>query len=262
MKHEQLPRSTTASPADGRESLNQATARLAVLRDQACIKPDGDVPKPLSEKGLRTSRPSGYDFKAAEQRAIQAEDLKRRSTAQERMANAGLPARHAAFYSTTGEGWSEVASTLGVLSGSGYLSVLIGDRGRGKTQLGVHLIRRHILEAKGSAKYVKAMTFFIAIKSTYRKDSTQTEDDVIYRYSKTGLLVIDAAEVRSDSRWEDSLLSHLVDLRYDAGRDTIIIGNIKESEVTSALGHSIVSRANETGGVVVCDWPSYRETHR
>jgi len=39
---------------------------------------------------------------------------------------------------------------------------------------------------------------------------------------------------------------------------TVIIANMSEAEVRAQINPSIVSRAEETGGLVVCDWASYR----
>lgn len=40
--------------------------------------------------------------------------------------------------------------------------------------------------------------------------------------------------------------------------DTLIISNQDVSALTASLGPSTVSRMRETGGVIECDWESYR----
>lgn len=41
-------------------------------------------------------------------------------------------------------------------------------------------------------------------------------------------------------------------------KDTIPIANLKEEEFLKSIGQSAESRLREVGGVIVCDWPSFR----
>ena len=42
--------------------------------------------------------------------------------------------------------------------------------------------------------------------------------------------------------------------------DTILIGNVgTPNELQELMGIPMADRIRETGGVIVCDWPSYRE---
>jgi DNA replication protein DnaC len=110
-----------------------------------------------------------------------------------------------------------------------------------------------------SAIYVKAFDFFLSIRSTYAKETaTKTEQDVLAEFSSPSLLVIDAIENRSDSPFENMLLNHLIDTRYDALKDTILIGNIDEAAFAASMGPSIVDRIHECGVKIVCNWKSFR----
>lgn len=232
-----------------------ATARVDELRRQHGINPEKDEPTKLDAKVLGRSISANSD---AEERQRKIAEGKRLDLIATRMRNAGIPRRHDQARVLHGEKWQEKQTRIGELSNTGFLVALIGDRGRGKTQMGVETIRDYIKADRGSARYVKAMDFFMAIRQTYGKGGGQTENDVVNDFIKPGLLVIDAMEVRSETAWEDRLLNHLIDRRYDECKDTLLIGNIAKDEITSALGHSIASRAGETGGVIVCDWESYR----
>lgn len=101
------------------------------------------------------------------------------------------------------------------------------------------------------------MDFFVLLKSSYRNEG-QTEEDIIKTLVSPSLLIIDEITVRSDSAWENNMLTHLIGKRYDAEKDTIVIGNIAPDELISNLGPSISSRMEEVGGILNCKWPSFR----
>lgn len=158
-------------------------------------------------------------------------------------------------HSATGP-WGETYRRLKALLPGGPLIVLLGPRGVGKTQLGVCLLA-DICQAGNPVCYVKMMDFFIGLRSCYRSDGPDQVRmlDKLYRF---GGLVLDEGNVRGDSIWEDNVLTHLVDKRYDAQRTTILIANSTPEAFAAAIGPSIVSRIHEIGELVVCDWSSYR----
>lgn len=149
---------------------------------------------------------------------------------------------------------TEIASRVG----TGFLIALIGDRGPGKTQMGVELIRR-CCETGRSARYVTAMDFFIAVKASYGDGADERERAVIQSFARPRLLVFDEVQERGETDWENRLLTHLIDLRYREERDTLLIANLLREPFIESLGPSITSRLIETGGIVECSWPSFRE---
>lgn len=149
--------------------------------------------------------------------------------------------------------WLRLSGALG----SGVIAVILGSRGAGKSQMAVCAIRQ-TCKGQKSARYVKAFDFFLSIRSTYRKDSQESESDIIQQYVEPRLLVIDAIENRSDSAFENLMLNHLIDLRYDACKDTLLIGNVDELGFAASMGPSIVDRIHECGIKIVCNWHSFR----
>jgi len=143
--------------------------------------------------------------------------------------------------------------------GRGGLFVFCGKSGVGKTQLGANIIYNAIRSHKWTCLYSTTRDFFLAIKSAYHKGSETTEESVIASYAKPALLVLDEFDKRGESQWEDGLLEHLINKRYGAMKDTILIANLKEQEMVSMLGPANVSRMNETGMIIVCEWDSFRE---
>lgn len=138
------------------------------------------------------------------------------------------------------------------------MAAMIGKRGTGKTQAAVELIRIACKMGR-PAMYCTAMQFFARVKSTYNSDEAATESTVIHDFAKPALLVIDEIQVRSDSSWENNLLTHLVDLRYGNMLATVFIGNVTENEFLLSVGSSIHSRIAQTGGIIEYNGPSWRD---
>ena len=155
--------------------------------------------------------------------------------------------------------WLDKLTTLRETTADrGSMCCLIGPRGTGKTQLAVVLIRLACKKLMPSY-YCKSMDFFQALKDSYRPASRMSELQVFRKYLEFELLVIDEIQVRSESAWENQAFTHLIDQRYDAMKTTILIGNLKAENLAASLGESIYSRLTETGGIVVCDWQSFRK---
>lgn len=168
------------------------------------------------------------------------------------------PARHAKVVISPGGEWSRILTGLQLKLGTGFLTVIHGTNGNGKTQLGVELMRHQIEARLKSARFTSSTEFFMAVKATYRPDSTKDEGKLIEEFIKPGLLVMDELEKRGESAWENNLLFHLFNRRYNAERDTLLISNLPQSALDEHLGKALVSRLNETGGMIHCDWPSRR----
>ena len=156
--------------------------------------------------------------------------------------------------------WGQTLGRLNAKLGTGLFAVLTGKHGSGKTQLGVEMMRHQIDDRHKSAVFLSATEFFMQVKATYRADAQATEADVLTRYAKPALLVVDEIEKRGASEWENNLLFHLFNRRYNAVKDTLLISNLPEAELCHHLGPALVSRLNETGGVIKCNWASRRES--
>lgn len=170
-----------------------------------------------------------------------------------------MPERHKYFDLTENKlpQWQEQWERLSAKIGTGVIAVIIGTRGAGKTQMATCAIKKACGMEK-SAKFKKVLDFFLDIRRTYKKDSEISENEVLEKYCDYGLLVLDAIENRSDSQFENLLLNHLIDIRYDRCLDTILIGNFDEKQFAENMGMSIVDRIHECGIKIVCNWKSFR----
>jgi DNA replication protein DnaC len=262
----QSPPSTTQSPTAGKASSNPNTtatlARIEQLRQQwAPQESDLSIAaslQNLSEKFASSEAQFAMNERSDNYEACEAERKQRErlDLALKLFTASGVPERHAKAKEFIGDGW--IAKRDVVLSrlGSGSIIGLIGSRGTGKTQIAVQAVRETCRKTHG-ARYVKALDVFLAIRATYNSER-QTEREVVKEFVQPSLLVIDEIHVRGDRPWEDMVLTHIIDKRYDAMRDTIIISNQEEPRFLESLGPSIVDRMHECGGVIECHWPSFR----
>ena len=137
-------------------------------------------------------------------------------------------------------------------SNQGAQLIVIGDRWTGKTVMATWWA-----QMLGFGLYTKAYDLFASVRRTYHEDSKLREHEVLDRFRKADFLVIDEAQERKESDWENTLLTNLIDKRYDALKPTVIIANLKQDALDAALGPSIVRRVAETGGIIECTWPPY-----
>lgn len=187
--------------------------------------------------------------------------MKRRQIAANALySGAGVPIRHRELRLTniTHEKWLESWDKVRSRLGTGTILAIVGKRGTGKTQMAVQAIREMLSRGR-DAMYVKALDVFIGMRSCYRDNAVTTEERLIRQYARYDLLVIDALEEKSDSEWENRMLSHIVDKRYDDVKDTILISNETPTAFADNHGSSVADRIRETGGVVQCEWDSFRE---
>ena len=184
------------------------------------------------------------------------------------------PERHKAMLGARmGAEWKIAFLRLTSQQKQGFLNVLTGPRGTGKTQMGVELMAERISEAVENhllteryflapplpALYSLVMDFFIELKSTYNRNTLKTEEQVMDKFTKPRLLVLDEFTIRGETKWEDDVLFSMIDKRYQAQKDTLLIANLKPEEVVPSLGASNASRLTECGGIIHCNWKSFRE---
>ncbi len=141
--------------------------------------------------------------------------------------------------------------------GTGFLFGLCGTRGPGKTQMAVEVMFK-LAEKFKLARYTTAVGFFLDIKATFGEFSGKSAESICEGMRTCDLLVIDEIGKRGQTAWENNLLFEILNYRYNEKRDTILIDNSTAADFSEAIGDSLVSRMNEIGGVIVCDWPSFR----
>jgi len=181
----------------------------------------------------------------------------------EKLAARGFPARHRRRLKEGlhGPGIAKAAELLPKILAGDCLLLLLGDRGPGKTQMATWWAAERLRAKQLAGWYRKTADLISEIKVTWNAGgkSIGTEDDVLKKYRTAEFLVLDEFHERGSSDWEARTLTNIIDHRYDNMLATVIIANMSEREVRAQISQSIVSRAEETGGMVICDWASYRQ---
>ncbi len=172
-------------------------------------------------------------------------------------ANWNAPKRHVLGNPCRNGPWGKKLATLQARLGKGILIGLVGNRGVGKTQLAVELMK-WVTSHGESALFRTAMELIMRFKDTYRQDSEEGELAVLRIHRRPALLVIDEIARRGQTEWENNMLFELLNQRYADMTDTILICNLGMAEFEASLGPSIVSRMQEGGGIIECNWPSFR----
>lgn len=173
--------------------------------------------------------------------------------------NWNAPLRHVQAQPKLEGLWGDKLKVLYSMLKKGMFVALIGTRGNGKTQLAVELMKCATWKLQKSL-FTSAVEFFVALKSTYNRESSLTTEDVMQKYTSPSLLVIDEIGKRGDTEWENTILFELLNNRYNAMRDTVLIDNRSKADFIATIGPSLASRMNECGGIIECNWPSFRDS--
>ena len=163
----------------------------------------------------------------------------------------------------------KLAKLTNTLQGRGAIVALVGPRGTGKTYIASQFVIDRLWAEHGTPRctwshYTKLTTLVAKLKAFYGDFGTiEMERLEQYRAFLTqtlDLLIIDELhEVADDSRHKDRILSDILDARYSAKKDTLLISNQSAEEFARTTNPSILSRLNEHGGIISCDWQSFRD---
>jgi DNA replication protein DnaC len=140
---------------------------------------------------------------------------------------------------------------------SGGSLLMIGSPGTGKNMLAA-IICQELIKKDFECKHTTAMKLVRKIKDSWR-DKEESEQNVINRMVLPHLLVIDEIGVQFGSATEQLYLTEVINERYEKRRPTILISNLKLSELTAIMGERIIDRFHDDGSkLMVFAWESYR----
>lgn len=140
---------------------------------------------------------------------------------------------------------------------AGTFLVLGGDRGTGKSHLAIAAAQQ--VMKRGTAMYARSSDLIRKVRGTWRRDSAQTEDEVLHLLG-TGLdlLVIDEVGLQRGTEDEQIIMFEILDRRYADLRPTILLTNLEGREFAEFLGARIMDRLRERAVFVPFKWESYR----
>lgn len=231
----------------GREAVGRREADMHINRNMPLAPPYD----PRREAAMAASA----ELKEKQGRALRLEQatVPRRYMSADFSLPAGMaPPERASFVDAVGA----LRNILYSGSLGGDIFLLLGPRGTGKTHLACALIRLWV-EEDGTARYAEAGDYFLALDHAREKE-TRSALEVEREYLAPELLVLDAMEERADTPAKDRMLSRLINKRYAALRDTLLITNETEEQFMARAGDSIADRIRDGGGAIVCEWASLR----
>nr|WP_108943311.1 ATP-binding protein [Morganella morganii] len=137
--------------------------------------------------------------------------------------------------------------------------VMCGKPGTGKNHLALAIAKHVIQEYQDSALFTTALRIARNFKSTWSKNSTETEAGVIKVYTDPDLLIIDEVGVQFGSEAEKLILFEIINTRYEKMKPTILISNQTREELSLFIGERVIDRMSDGGGCTLAfTWGSYR----
>ena len=186
----------------------------------------------------------------------------------------GMPKRFLGcrFDSYRAEGQGQQAAkdaARAVVDGSISSLIFTGGVGTGKTHLAAAAIHEWEDEAfrqqarRGIAAYVTADGLMREIKDSWSQREV-TEEEILDRYLRAGLLVIDEVGAGVGSDTETRYLSHVIGRRYDLERPVLVISNLSMGTIKERgiIDERAIDRLREIAQLVVFDWESERGKRR
>ena len=158
-----------------------------------------------------------------------------------------VPYKHTKFLAKHNKNqiWGDMYRSIVPQLKYGFLISIVGRRGCGKTQLGACIIKYCCDNTKKPCHYTKVRTMFETMPP-------------LLTYTEPHLLVLDNFE-EMKKEWDMGVIEHIVDLRYDREKATLILSNDTLVNFKNKLNPSIVDRMGEQGGIVELDLPSFRQ---
>lgn len=140
----------------------------------------------------------------------------------------------------------------------GRSAIFSGGIGTGKTHLSVAIALAGMKAGK-SAMFTTIQRITRDVKSTFKRDSELSENDIIESLIYPNLLIIDEIGVQFDSKFEHNLIFDVINSRYEKRLSTILLTNLSPAEFKNVIGDRVFDRLREDGGQCVSfGWDSYR----
>lgn len=192
-----------------------------------------------------------------------------RNETQPRMREAGFSDRHCEVVADWNCRPQEAVfhKCLELCRGVGAIVALTGARGTGKTTICAQLARiraddETLAPWDRQPPYRKLQSLVERYKPLYGNMGSVDMDALAAardNYCRTpSLAFIDEIHECEDLQIKNRLLTDIIDRRYAAKRDTILVSNQTRADFEQSVGASIVSRIGEHGMIIPCDWKSWR----
>jgi DNA replication protein DnaC len=135
--------------------------------------------------------------------------------------------------------------------------LLLGSPGTGKNMLAA-IIVQELIKLDFYCLHTTAIKLVRTIKDSWR-NKEESEQSIIDLFTTPALLVIDEIGVQFGSPTEQLYITEVINDRYECRMPTILISNLKLSQLTDIMGERVIDRFYDDGSkFLVFDWPSYR----
>lgn len=136
--------------------------------------------------------------------------------------------------------------------------IMVGGVGTGKTLLASAMLDSLVDNHK--CEIIKTIDIVRELKSTWSKDSENTEEGLIKYYRKLDLLILDEVGSQFGSDTEKLFIFDIIDGRYQDMKQTILISNLDINGIKEVIGERCIDRLREGGGSMIAfDWESSRK---
>lgn len=151
----------------------------------------------------------------------------------------------------------------------GAIAALVGPRGTGKTTVAAQLIldRAHdekLEPWKRRPPYRKASYIIAKFKPLFGDFGAVQIDRLLRRfddYANFDFMVIDEWHECDELKMRDRVMTDLLDRRYANNKDTLLISNQTAKDFMGSTNESTLSRMDEHGQIIPCEWDSFRSKH-
>ena len=145
------------------------------------------------------------------------------------------------------KGWPDVGGML-----------MLGGVGTGKTHLAVSICKA-LRDVAATCRMTTVNRIIRAVRSSWNKNTDDTEAKIILRYVEYDLLVIDEIGSQYGSDSERVIINEIINDRYEMDHKTILIGNVSITEANEILGKRVIDRVTHNGDLLFFEWDSYRK---
>lgn len=147
------------------------------------------------------------------------------------------------------QGWKETQR-------KGDWLVFSGKPGTGKSHLAIAILQAIMPGQVG--RYMTCMELIQTIRATWRKDSEDSENELLDAMTNIPLLVLDEIGVQYGTESEQHHLFDVLDRRYREMRPTILLTNQNKEGFRQFVGDRVYDRMTEVARWVPFDWDSHR----